>query len=345
MPPQLLNRLDELRNRFGGREDQTIQTIIKRLSQRRFDDVEELIRYHEVLLFLRAYPQSAITLRLVERELQNFAQRVKSLRDADADLSPLEAPDVSGIAGTAVTDTFSYPIVRWLAALEPHRVALDWEWFDSEYRLAESWPRFMLLLEEDAFVEANVPYNQWLSAATAQSSGRRAGRDRAAVSPGEVAWLVERFESLSKSEGEKAELYDSMKLYVRWTPAQRSTRTGMRLRTLATLKARKVFYHREPLIQRRDISLRRELETPPAPLTQLSTKQGAAILDLTRAASTVRYRELYGFTHGDPARVFEADIGRGVDVFIIGVPPGSRLPLRAYHAAMIFKNGVAGWLL
>jgi hypothetical protein len=54
----------------------------------------------------------------------------------------------------------------------------------------------------------------------------------------------------------------------------------------------------------------------------------------------VRYRELYGFTHGDPRRVFQASLGRGVDVFISGVPPGVRLPLRAYHAAMIFKNGV-----
>jgi hypothetical protein len=28
-------------------------------------------------------------------------------------------------------------------------------------------------------------------------------------------------------------------------------------------------------------------------------------------------------------------------VFMVGLPPGRRLPLRAYHAAMIFKNGIA----
>ena len=61
---------------------------------------------------------------------------------------------------------------------------------------------------------------------------------------------------------------------------------------------------------------------------------------MARAASTVRYRELYGFTHGDPQRVFKTHIGRGVDVFITGLPSNRRLPLRAYHAAMIFKNGV-----
>src|SRR6185436_7683372 len=40
------------------------------------------------------------------------------------------------------------------------------------------------------------------------------------------------------------------------------------------------------------------------------------------------------------ARVFQTNIGRGVDIFIMGLPANRRLPLRAYHAAMIFKNGV-----
>ena len=61
---------------------------------------------------------------------------------------------------------------------------------------------------------------------------------------------------------------------------------------------------------------------------------------MTRETSTLRYRELYGFTHGDAKRVFQVSIGRGVDLFLMGVSPGLRLPLRAYHAAMIFKNGV-----
>lgn len=342
MPRQLPDQLDELKTRFAAREGKKLQTLLQRLRQRKFTDAEELLHYHELLLFLRAYPHNAGTLRLAERELQTFAKRVDALRTADADLSPLDAPQVSGVAGTAVTDTFSYYIVRWLVNAQPRRLSLDWDWFDDEYRVAATWPRFMPLLEEDAFVEANVPYDEWLKAATTSaaqhSRGRRIGKDRLAF---EVAWLIERFESLARSDKEKAELYDSLKLYVRWSPAYRWTRTGMRLQTLSMAAARKIFFHHEPLIQRRDVSLQRELEAPPLPLTRLSTKQGAAILDLTRAASTIRYRELYGFTHGDAARVLRVDLGRGVEFFVTGVPPGLRLPLRTYHAGMIFKNGVA----
>jgi hypothetical protein len=318
---RLIDQLDTLKSRFGSREHRTLERVLARLARLRFTDADTLLRYHELLLFLRAYPQSDHTLRVVDRELSNFAERVNQLEATGADLSVLEHPEVSGIAGMSVTDTFSYYIVRWLVKSQPGRVALDWDWFEGENRLAETWPRFMPLLEEDAFVEANVPYPEWLRAAS--GSGRR-----------ELPWLFEQFEGLPLTDKEKAELYDSQKLYVTWTPSYRSTRTGMRL------PVRKIFYHRDPLIQRRDVSLRRELENPSPTLKQLSLKQGEAILDMTRAASTLRYRELYGFTHGAPERVFKTHLGRGVDVFIMGLPPGKRLPLRAYHAAMIFKNGV-----
>jgi hypothetical protein len=94
------------------------------------------------------------------------------------------------------------------------------------------------------------------------------------------------------------------------------------------------------MIQRRDVSFREELEKPAPLLEKLSADQGRLALDLAREASTIRYRELYGFTHGDPKLVFKANLGRGVELFLAGVPAGTRLPLRAYHAAMIYKNRV-----
>jgi hypothetical protein len=318
---RLLDRLDELKREFGGGQEEKVERLLSRLRHHKFLDAESLIRFHEILLFIRAYPQTARMLRQLEKELSAFADRVKLLHDMDADLSPLDHPEVSGIAGTSVTDTFTYNIVRWLLKLHPDQVKFEWDWFEDEYRLAATWPRFMPLLEEDALVEANVPYIEWLRAAT----GRRKN---------EVAWLIQRFESLSLTDKEKAELYDSLKLYVRWTPSFKATRTGMKL------PVREIYYHRQPLIQRRDISLPHELESPPQPLKRLSVREGQAILDRTRETSTVRYRELYGFTHGDARRVFQVSIGRGVELFVVGVSPGLRLPLRAYHAAMIFKNGV-----
>ena len=54
----------------------------------------------------------------------------------------------------------------------------------------------------------------------------------------------------------------------------------------------------------------------------------------------MRYRELYGFEYPDEARVFHADLGRGMDFYFCGVPRRWRLPHREYCAGMYFKNGV-----
>ena len=319
---RLLEQLDELKSHFGTHQAPTVERILTRLSRQKLEDVEALIRFHEILLFLSAYPQGARVRQLAESQLRSFSKRVAFLNDAEVDLSPFDNPEISGIAGTSVVDTFTYYIVRWLLKRHPAQIAFDWDWFNDENRLAETWPRFMPLLDEDAFVEANVPYPEWLRAAK--------GRMK------ELPWLFQRFELLAKSDREKAELYNSQNLFVSWTPTYRATRTGMRL----PVNPRNIFYHREPLIQRREISLRDELKKSAPNLERLSRLQGEKILDLAREASTLRYRELYGFTHGDPGRVLKGNIGRGVDIFVMGVPPTKRLPLRAYHAAMIFKNGV-----
>ena len=83
-----------------------------------------------------------------------------------------------------------------------------------------------------------------------------------------------------------------------------------------------------------------ELSSPPLPIRKLPRREGEEILDMVRDALTVRYRELYGTTRGDPESVVEADVGRGVHIFLWGLPPDRRLPLRAYHAGITLKNGV-----
>lgn len=315
---RLLERLDDAKRRFEKRDAETVVATVTALARLKLD-AESLLRFHELLLFVRAHPANARVLRLSETLLRSFANRVEALAAADEDLSALAHPEASGIAGTSVTDNFSYPIVRWLVQTQSRRVKLAWDWFEDENRLSQTWPRFMPLLEEDAAVEANVPYEAWLKLAKGES------RD--------LVWLVRQFEALPTTDKDKTELFDGQKLYVEWTPPYRATRTGMRL------PVREIFFQPGPLIQRRDVSLRRELESPSA-LTKLTVEEGAATLELARETSTVRYRELYGFTHGDPRKVLRADLGRGVSLFVFGLPAGRRLPLRAYHAAMIFKNGI-----
>ena len=319
---RLLDQLDELKRRFGAQDRARIVRTLTLLARHRFRDADSLIRFHEILLFMRAYPQSPGVLRQVERILASFPQRVEMLREAGLDLAPFEDGEVSGIAGTQLTANFSYAVARWLVQRHGAEVAINWEGYEDQARLGETLPRFVPLLEDDALVEANVPFGDWLRAAC----GRK-GR--------ELTWLMRCFEQLALSDQEKAEMYDSLKLYIRWEPRNyRVTRTGMKL------AVRKVYYHDRALLRRSDIKLLEELNSPPLPLKKLSRRQGLAILNMIRDTSAIRYRELHGFTYGDSGRVLHADAGRGVEFFFNGVPPAHRLPLRDYHSAFMLKNGV-----
>jgi hypothetical protein len=319
---RLLARLEEARARFGPGDAPRTERLLRTLGRRRFLDPKSLVRFHEALLFLRAFPHSATVVRQTEALLSAFRERVEALRALNAALSLLDAPEVSGIAGTAIQDTLNYDVVRWLLRRFPENVDVAWEGYEGHNRLAQTLPRFLPLLEDDAYVEADVPYLKWLRAAKG-GSGR------------ELAWLVRRFEKLPLSDLERAELYDSLSLTVRWRLDNlRASRTRNRR------AVRKIFYHDRPLVRRSEVFLAREIGSPLFPVKRLSGREGEEILDLVKEVLTVRYRELWGTTRGDPRHVVQADVGRGVQIFLWGLPPERRLPLRAYLAGCSLKNGV-----
>jgi hypothetical protein len=69
---QLLNRLDKAKRQFDVNSNKTIERLLSRLARRTFTDPEELIRFHEILLFLCAYPQSARVRHRAESLLKSF---------------------------------------------------------------------------------------------------------------------------------------------------------------------------------------------------------------------------------------------------------------------------------
>ena len=322
MPRDLLDRLDDWKRRFAPAGDGQLETLLDQIAARRFRDPAGLIRLHETLLFLRAYPRTPAVARLADEILAGFAARVAPLKD---NLEAFEEPEVSGIAGTSFAAVFSYEVARRLAALHPRHIEIAWDRHDRVDKLGPALARFLPLLEEDWPVEAHVPYRQWMAAA----HGRGVT---------DLVWLLERLADLAPRTA--AEVYDALDLPLLWNIGNaRTSRSRLRL------PVRKLYCHQEPLLRRSDISLVQELEAPPLPVRRLPRAEARRILDLILDTSAMRYRELYGFSHPDQAAVFHTHAGRGVDVYFFGVPPAWRLPLRAYHAGMFFKNGVpAGYV-
>jgi hypothetical protein len=320
MLPALLNQLEKWKNRFGPPGDGQLERLLAAAARRPFRDAASLIRLHETALYLRAYPRNPQVARLADAILFSFAGRIARLEAAGADLSAFEEPEISGIAGTSLSAVFSYEVARRLAARHPRNLEIAWDRYDGIDRLGPVLRRFLPLLGEDWPVEAHVPYRQWISAALPRGAS-------------DLTWLLERLAAAP-------ELFDTLDLPIAWRIG--NTRTS---RSRLRLPGRKLYCHQEPLLRRSDISLARELDGPPLPVRRLSRSEARHTLDLILDTSAMRHRELYGFSHPDESGVCRADAGRGVEVFFFGVPPAWRLPLRAYHAGLFFKNGVpAGYV-
>jgi hypothetical protein len=330
MPPtfqdanQLLNRLEDAKNRFDSGHAVLVAKLLGQLSKLQLAD-HQLIRFHECLLFLRAFPHAASQIPLVQGLLNTFCKHVEKLCASNADMSVFDDFDTSGVAGTTMEDTLSFDVAQWLARRIPRNVEIAWDDYWDDYQAerarSNSWPRFIPLLEEDADVEANIPWSKWIDAAR--------GRKQP------LPWLLSRFAQLPLPPRQRAELYDSLRLPIRWRLE------NLKLsRTRHWQTPRRYYFHNAPLIQRSEVSLARELAQPAPKLEKLSTVEGEAIMHAIREVMVVRYRELYGTTLGDPRTVVRADLGRSVVMHFWGVAPHRRLPLRAYLAGYTLKNGV-----
>lgn len=296
----MLDDLAAMKGRFGRDAARRTVDLLERARRKRFRDPAELIRLHEIVLYLRAYPQSARVVRLADAILFAFADRLRGV-DRDA----FEDPEISGIAGTGISTSFSYDVARRLASRYP--VAIDWENYEHADRLGSVLGKLIPLAQEYAAVEPHVDWRYWF--------------DRAR---GNLKWLLERVDRST---------YDLLEIPLRW---EIGDSTASRSRT--RIARREMFYHDGPFLKRSDISLEREFAAPKIPFKRIARPR--KILDVILDTSAVRYRELWGFTYPDAAHVYHAGFGRGVDFYFFGVPREWRLPLRAYHGAMFFKNGV-----
>ena len=299
-----LDQLGAMKGQFGVDAARQTARLVERLRDARLRDPSDLIRLHETVLFLRAYPQSPRVLRLADEILFSFGERLRRI-----DREPFEDPEISGIAGTGLSTNFSYEIAKSLTARHPRSIVIDWENYEHVDRLGPVLAHLIPLAAEDSTVEPHPDWRRWFEAAR-----------------GSIQWLLDHVEP---------EKYDLLEIPLRW---ELGDSDASRSRT--RIPRSDIFYHSRPLLKRSEVSIEAGFAEPKIPVTRLPRRRAQKILDLIVDTSAVRYRELYGFTHPDPAYVYHSDLGRGVEIFFFGVPTKWRLPLRAYHAGMFFKNGV-----
>ncbi len=299
---RLLDDLSAMKGRFGREAARETLSLLERCAAARMRDPADLIHFHEIALFLRAYPQSARVLRLADQILFSFGDRLRG------DLSAFEDPEISGIAGTGLSTNFSYEIAKGLVERYTRHISIDWDAYQRADRLGPVLSELVPESREDFGVLSHPDARRWF-----------------ARLKGGLRTILNRVDR---------RVYDLLEIPIRWELGD-----SFASRSRTRIPRREIFYHHGPFLKRSEVSIAAELAEPRIPVTRLNRTKAQRILGLIADTSAVRYRELYGFTHPDRADVRHADLGRGMDFYFFGVAKNRRL-IRDYHGGMYFKNGV-----
>lgn len=286
-----------------------------------------LVAWHDVLLFLLAYPESPAMLDAAARELARVAATAQAI-DAAGRARERARLRGSGIAWSTTTVAFSLPIVEWL--LERHPEAAEIDSFPERGDLLVPLLGQALPPAEFALVEAaeGAP----AAAIDAGTEGWRRSR---------LAWLAERVRQLPCERTLVAALYDGFAPFVALAP-----RDAPISRTFARGLAGATHYHREPLLREVDVP-RAIAEALPAP-RRLQAGERRRLLDAARGVLAMHGRETDPVTHADAGATRWHELGRGLAIALYSARPEWRPPLDSHIGYMLFKNSIpiaygGGW--
>jgi hypothetical protein len=313
-PAAALARLEALRTDCGPGPAQEKLAAIATLDRARLPDADAVLRLHEALSFLAAYPDDERVRSATEFVLQRFAGRA-DLRRAR------RALEGSGIAGTDIVYPFFAPTARWLAHDWPERLSVAWKELERPERLLAALPLLATYSESPAIDEYDFPAREWI---------------RRLAGPGvtDATWIVRRSEALTRSSFLHESLYQDLELTLRLAWGD-----GGPSRTLDRWPTGPVHFFDAPLRRRRP-DLRRELRRRPLAVEPVDPRDGRRLVELARRAMITRARDLDAFAWGSAEDVRLVRWDDGLVFALIGQVPERRLMLESVYGILTLQNGV-----
>jgi hypothetical protein len=310
----VLRELDRRKTDYGDRADRRKQELLRTLKGRRLERPSDVLRFHEALCFLRAYPDSAELLGQVEGILAGFGDRSDVRRHRRALVN-------SGIAGTPIHFRFFPGSAVWLARRWGPRLSIDWGEFDGQAKLETLLEQLALYAETPGLDEYALEVREWIDLLKGPEET-------------DAAFLLRRVGQLRLGPFALEALLEDLDV-----PFVLSPGPDTPARTREKYGGLPVAYQTGPLHRSRP-AVRQEISRPPSSVRALPGRAGRHVVDLARSTMAARGRDLNAFSYAQQRDVRLVDCGDGLHFALIGVVPERRLLLEAIYAFVMLKNGV-----
>ncbi|NOX83343.1 MAG: hypothetical protein GXP06_10220 [Alphaproteobacteria bacterium] len=306
--------LRSIRNIYGADIERRKREFIAALTTQPPRSMQALVKLHEDLLFLRAFPGDAQTLRLALHALEQMELWFSKAPRADR-----ATLDDSGAVGSTSRYVFPFPIVQWLVRRAAGEVEIDWRNYDNSTRLDLPLRAFARVAERDGFDSGEYSTREWVAIARRRDVHT------------DVQWIIE---ALNTASG-----FDADQL---WTAAEPPIVWDLKgSRWSVTHNALPA----KPYVMRR--AMRRPARDPVSDIAKphkhirlLEPRQARKVIDVTRAALTARCREVVSISYANPNEVHWCDLGQGAALAVIGAVPHYRMSIEANYGYLLLSNGV-----
>ena len=309
-----LRDLEQIHRQYGPGLVERKLLLLARVERLTLPTSRAVSRFHEVLCFLRAYPDTPALLERVEQILAAFPRRRDLRRHA-------KALQDSGIAGTPTYYLFFEPTARWLASRWPRQLSISWEDVDHPERVDRILPLLGLYAESPGIDEAPLTAREWLH--------RMKGPEET-----DGSFLIRRMAEVRAAQPVREIMFEDLGVMYRLAPGPDSP-----ARTHAKVPGRRVCFVTKPLdLNRPDLA--RAVRERPRSVRPVPRPEAERLIDLAREAMVSRSRDLDNFAYGDPDDVRIVDMGDGLEFVAVGLLPERRLLLEAVYGFLTLKNGV-----
>jgi len=314
MPASPLAALERIKDRYGAGAGAAKRVLLERLARTRLKSAAQVMRLHEALCFLRAYPDDARLRAQVLRMLSAFSRRA----DLRAHRHALEN---SGIAGTTIRHAYFWPMLRWVARRWPAQLSIDRDDAVAARRI-EATLAVLLTSVESEWVRERRPH------------GFDALDRLRPKNATDAAFFMHLIDTLPGDGRTREAFHDAIEPVYTLAPDARTPS-----RTLAHRAVGPVSFQRTPLHRVRP-DLRAEIRRPPQRVRAVSAREGETLVEVARAAMLTRERDLDAFAYGDPRDLRIVHEPGGLAFALNGVIPERRAPIAAVFGALTLQNGV-----
>jgi len=312
----LITQFFSIRNKYGKNFSQEKLKLISAINREGLKSKRALQSWHDILLFLLAYPDSLSVYKsasLALEQLQAYIQSNENVKDKLFN---------TGITNTNLCAAFGFEIVKWLKKTHPRDIRLSsFETHDGQIQAILSV--VMPKVESEILQDANSDWKTWLKGSLKKDED-----------------LLDRLIAIFDETDIRPEVKDEL-----WNAIGINVEINFPTHLSLPQSLVSPYYHSSLI---RKIRTRTsDLKFKKISVTELEARQ---IIECGRMILVRHLREIDPISFTAPPLVSYYVLPRGLSIALTGMVPERRHPIDSYMGYVVFKNGLpiayaGSWIL